>query len=139
MRPLPIPVSDVHCASTELKRTSRVYCRPKYLTPIAHRLCRNLGSGRFEPIGERVGLSEFGGRGMSAAFSDFDANGRVHVFLTNGNLPNFQFLNQDDARFIEDALLAGAELLGRGRPVASTGVDIGDFNDDGVADLSVTR
>jgi len=130
------PGFDRYCGDRD--RGLRVYCHPKYLTPIANRLYRNLGSGKFEAIGERVGLSEFEGRGMSATFADFDANGRMDVFVTNDNLPNFLFLNQDDGGFIEDALLAGAALLDHGRPVASMGVDVGDFDNDGVSDLSVT-
>lgn len=130
------PDFDRYCGDRD--RGLRVYCHPKYLTPIANRLYRNLGSGKFEPIGERVGLSEFAGRGMSATFADFDANGHVDVFVTNDNLPNFLFLNQEDGRFAEDALLAGTALLDHGRPVASMGVDIGDYDDDGFADLSVT-
>ena len=130
------PDFDRYCGDRE--RGLRVYCHPKYLTPVANRLYRNLGSGQFEPIGEEVGLNEFAGRGMSAAFADFDGNGRSDVFVTNDNLPNFLFLNQDDGSFTDDALLAGAALLDHGRPVASMGVDIGDFDNDGVADLSVT-
>lgn len=130
------PDFDRYCGDRE--RGLRVYCHPKYLTPIANRLYRNLGSGRFEPVEERAGLGAFAGRGMSAAFADFDGNGRVDVFVTNDNLPNFLFLNQDDGRFTEDALLAGAALLDHGRPVASMGVDVGDFDGDGLADLSVT-
>ncbi|MYG01997.1 MAG: VCBS repeat-containing protein, partial [Acidobacteriia bacterium] len=130
------PDFDRYCGDRD--RGLRVYCHPKYLTPIANRLYRNLGAGRFEPIGERVGLREFEGRGMSATFADFDANGRVDVFVTNDNLPNFLFLNQDDGRFTEDALLAGTALLDPGRPVASMGVDVGDYDNDGFADLSVT-
>ncbi len=130
------PDFDRYCGDRE--RGLRVYCHPKYLTPIANRLYRNLGSGRFEPVEERAGLSAFAGRGMSATFADFDANGRMDVFVTNDNLPNFLFLNQDDGRLTEDALLTGAALLDHGRPVASMGVDIGDFDNDGFADLSVT-
>ena len=119
-------------------RGLRVYCHPKYLTPIANRLYRNLGGGRFAEVSEQAGLSDFRGRGMSAAFGDFDADGRQDVFVTNDNLPNFLFLNQGDGTLVEDALLAGAALLDHGRPVASMGVDVGDFDGDGVADLSVT-
>ena len=130
------PEFDRYCGDRE--RGLRVYCHPKYLTPIANRLYRNLGSGRFEPVHEQAGLSDFKGRGMSASFADFDGNGRTDVFVTNDNLPNFLFLQQDDGTFIEDALLSGAALLDHGRPVASMGVDVGDFDGDGVADLSVT-
>lgn len=127
---------DRYCG--DRKRGLRVYCHPKYLAPIANRLYRNLGDGRFEDLTDEVGLSRFRGRGMSAAFADLDGDGSQDVFVTNDNLPNFLFLNQAGQAFIEDALLAGAALLDHGRPVASMGVDIADFDGDGHFDLSVT-
>ena len=127
---------DRFCGDRE--RGVRVYCHPKYLTAIANRLYRNIGDGRFEDVTDRVGLSAHEGRGMSAAFGDFDGNGRPDIFITNDNLPNFLFLGQPDGAFIEDALLSGVALLDHGRPVASMGVDVGDFDRDGFPDLSVT-
>ena len=127
---------DRFCGDRE--RGLRVYCHPKYLTPIANRLYRNLGDGKFEDLTEQVGLVDFKGRGMSAAFADFDSNGLQDVFVTNDNLPNFLFLNQGGRELVEDALLSGVALLDHGRPVASMGVDVGDFDGDSVPDLSVT-
>ncbi len=127
---------DRYCG--DRARGLRVYCHPKYLTPIANRLYRNLGNGEFEDVSGQVGVSRFRGRGMSVAFADFDGNGWQDAFVTNDNLPNFLFLNQDGTSFIEDALLAGVALLDHGKPVASMGVDIGDYDGDGHPDLSVT-
>ena len=127
---------DRYCGDRD--RELRVYCHPKYLTPIANRLYRNLGSGRFEDVTAQTGLSNYKGRGMSAAFVDFDGDGRQEIFVTNDNLPNFLFVNQSDNTFYEDALLAGVALLDHGRPVASMGVDVGDVDGDGVADIAVT-
>lgn len=119
-------------------RGLRVYCHPKYLTPIANRLYRNLGEGRFLDVSEEAGVSDLRGRGMSVAFGDFDGNGRADAVITNDNLPNFLLLGQPDGTFLEDALLAGVALLDHGRPVASMGVDIGDVNGDGQPDVAVT-
>ena len=119
-------------------RGMRVYCHPKYLKPTANRLYRNLGSGRFEDHSKSAGLLSHKGRGMSASFADFDGNGYQDVFVTNDNLPNFMFFNQDGKTFSEDALLSGVALLDHGRPVASMGVDVGDYNNDRVLDIFVT-
>ena len=75
---------------------------------------------------------------MSASFADFDGNGYQDVFVTNDNLPNFMFFNQDGKTFLEDALLSGVALLDHGRPVASMGVDVGDYDNDRVLDIFVT-
>ena len=127
---------DRYCG--DRARGLRVYCHPKNFTPIANRLYHNLGNGEFEDVSEQVRLSSFRGRGMSVAFADFDDNGWQDAFVTNDYLPNFLFLNQDGTSFVEDALLAGVALLDQGRPVASMGVDVGDFDNDGNPDLSVT-
>ena len=127
---------DRYCG--DRARGLRVYCHPKNFTPTANRLYRNLGNGRFEDVSDQVGLSPFRGRGMSVAFADFDGNGWQDAFVTNDYLPNFLFLNQDGTSFVEDALLSGVALLDSGKPVASMGVDIGDFDNDGIPDVSVT-
>ena len=128
--------SDRYCG--DRARDLRVYCHPKNFTPTANRLYRNLGNGKFEDVSDQAGLSPFRGRGMSVAFADFDDNGWQDAFVTNDYLPNFLFLNQDGTSFVEDGLLAGVALLDQGKPVASMGVDIGDFDNDGDPDLSVT-
>ena len=130
------PAFDRFCG--DRARNLRVYCHPKNFTPTSNRLYRNLGRGEFEDVTDDVGLSPFRGRGMSVAFADFDGNGWQDAFVTNDYLPNFLFLNRDGTHFVEDALLGGAALLDHGRPVASMGVDIGDYDDDGDADLAVT-
>lgn len=127
---------DRYCG--DRARGLRVYCHPKNFTPTANRLYRNHGNGRFEDVSDQIGLSPFRGRGMSVAFADFDGNGWQDAFVTNDYLPNFLFLNQDGTSFVEDALLAGVALLDSGKPVASMGVDIGDFDNDGIPDVSVT-
>ncbi len=116
----------------------RVYCHPKYFAPIANRLYRNLGGGRFADVSAAAGIAARKGRGMSAAFADYDDDGFLDVFVTNDNLPNFLFRNDGGGAFEEDALLGGAALLDHGKPVASMGADFRDYDNDGRPDIHVT-
>ena len=119
-------------------RKLRIYCHPKYYAPRPNQLYRNLGNGRFEDATVSSGVSAYAGRGMSIAFADYDADGRVDVFVANDNLPNFLFRNLGGGKFQETALLAGVALLDSGKAVASMGTDFRDVDNDGRPDLIVT-
>ena len=116
----------------------RVYCHPRYYDPRPNQLYRNLGNGKFEDVTISSGLSKHLGRGMSIAFADYDADGRLDAFVTNDNLPNFLFHNLGKGKFEEVALLSGVALLDSGKPIASMGTDFRDYDNDGKPDIVVT-
>lgn len=127
---------DTFCG--DARRGLRAYCDPMQLTPIANRLYRNAGGGRFEDVSEATGVSRHRGRGMSVAFADADGDGRIDAFVTNDNLPNFLFLNRPGGAFEEAGMLSGVALLEHGNPVASMGADFRDYDNDGLPDVAVT-
>lgn len=118
--------------------TPRIYCHPKYYEPRPNQLYRNLGGGKFADVSASSGIAAHLGRGMSIAFADYDADGRMDAFVTNDNLPNFLFHNLGKGKFEETALLGGVALLDHGKPVASMGTDFRDFDNDGRPDVVVT-
>jgi len=75
---------------------------------------------------------------MSAAFADFDHDGRLDVFVTNDAMPNFLFRNNGDGTFTDTALLAGVSVPDTGRPTSSMGVDAQDYDNDGWEDIHFT-
>ena len=127
---------DTFCGDAQ--RGLRAYCDPMQLTPIANRLYRNVGGGRFEEASEPTGISIHPGRGMSVAFADADGDGRIDALVTNDNLPNFLFLNRPGGVFEEAGMFSGTALLQHGDPVASMGVDFRDYDNDGLPDVTVT-
>ncbi|MDE0127464.1 MAG: CRTAC1 family protein [Bryobacterales bacterium] len=127
---------DTFCGDAE--RGLRAYCDPMQLTPIANRLYRNLGRGRFVEVSEGTGVSDHPGRGMSVAFADADGDGLIDALVTNDNLPNFLFLNRAGGEFEEAGMFSGTALLQHGDPVASMGVDFRDYDNDGLPDVAVT-
>ncbi len=116
----------------------RVYCHPRYYDPRPNQLYRNLGNGKFADVSVSSGIAAHRGRGMSIAFADYDADGRLDAFVTNDNLPNFLFRNLGNGKFEEVALLAGVAMVDSGKPVASMGADFRDIDHDGRPDLVFT-
>jgi hypothetical protein len=119
-------------------RGIRVYCHPKWFTPIPLSLYRNRGDGTFEDVSARSGVAGHKGRGMAAAFGDFDQDGYVDFYVTNDKLPSFLFRNRGNGTFSETGLLAGAALPDHGQEVSAMGVDARDYDNDGLVDLHVT-
>jgi enediyne biosynthesis protein E4 len=119
-------------------RGVQIYCDPRVFKGLPNRLYRNRGDGTFEDVSEKAGLLSHVGKGMSAAFADFNHDGRLDVFITNDTVPNFLFRNNGDGTFTEDALMAGVSVTGSGRPISSMGTDAQDYDNDGWPDIHMT-
>jgi len=130
------PAYDRYCG--DAGRGIRVYCHPRYFEGLPSTLYRNRGDGTFEDVSKKAGITAHAGRGMSAAFADYDGDGFPDVIVTNDNMPNFLFHNRGNGTFEETALLAGVALPDNGKAVASMGVDFRDYDNDGLPDISVT-
>jgi enediyne biosynthesis protein E4 len=127
---------DRFCGDSD--RKIRVYCHPRYLTPIANRLYHNRGDGTFEDVSVKSGVAAFKGRGMGLAFADYDGDGRMDAFVTNDKMPNFLFHNLGGGKFEEVALEAGVALPDHGKAVSSMGADFRDYDNDGLPDIAST-
>ncbi len=119
-------------------RGVQIYCDPRVFRGLPNRLYRNKGDGTFEDVTAKAGLLSHIGKGMSAAFADFNHDGRLDVFVTNDTVPNFLFRNNGDGTFTEDALMAGVSVNGSGRPISSMGTDAQDYDNDGWPDIHMT-
>jgi hypothetical protein len=130
------PADDRYCG--DAARGIRIYCHPKYFTPLANSLYRNRGDGTFEDVTAKAGIAKFAGRGMSVAFADYDGDGWPDVFVTNDNMSNFLFHNRGNGTFEEVGLAAGAALRDDGKPVAAMGAEFKDYDNDGHPDIVFT-
>jgi hypothetical protein len=130
--------ADANRYCGDQSRGIRIYCHPRFFEGLPNRLYRNRGDGTFEDVSARTGLLSHVGKGMSAAFADFDRDGRTDVFVTNDAVPNFLFRNKADGTFAETALLAGVSVPASGRPVSGMGTDAADYDNDGWEDIHLT-
>ncbi|MCY3790566.1 MAG: VCBS repeat-containing protein, partial [Gemmatimonadetes bacterium] len=124
--------SNIQCQRGVL----RFYCEPSTYAPIGDVLYRNEGR-RFVDVTKRMGIRAVG-RGLGVAFADSDLDGDTDIYVANDGTPNFLYENQG-TRFVEIGLRAGVQYNEDGHAEAGMGVDFGDFDNDGYADLFVTN
>ncbi len=117
----------------------RHYCDPNVYNGVPDVLYRNNGDGTFTDISREAGISQKEGKGLGVVFTDYDADGRVDIYVANDLVPNFLFHNTGGGVFEEVALWAGVAVGGDGRPLSGMGTDMGDINADGLPDAVVTN
>ncbi len=118
------------------------YCGPLSQPAQADRLLRNLGDGTFVDATVSSGLGADtveAGTALGAAADDFNGDGLVDLYVANDQMANHLWLNQGDGTFIEDAVFAGAAFDRDGRPQASMGVAVGDFDGNGSPDIFLSH
>ncbi|MFN0243143.1 MAG: CRTAC1 family protein [Planctomycetota bacterium] len=116
----------------------RAYCHPDHYRGLEDRYWRNTGDGTFEDATAAAGLADANGKGLCAAASDFDGDGRVDVYVANDSTENRLYRNVGDGTFEDATLLSGTGLDRFGNTEASMGVAVGDVDLDLDMDLFVT-
>lgn len=129
------PERDVACYSPAGVRD---LCGPSAYPGTTCRFFQNGGDGRFEDWTDRVGIrGEVRGLGVVAA--DLDSDGWVDFYVASDETPNQLYLGGPDLPWKENAAASGVALSEWGRPEGSMGVDVGDFDGNGLPDLFVTN
>ncbi len=108
-----------------------------------NRLYRNVdGLGNFEDVTDEAGVRD-GYWGWGSCFADFDNDGYLDLFHTNGmeeygerylEDPSRLFMSNGDGTFTEQSEAAGILHTGQGRGIACV-----DFNNDGKLDIFIAN
>ncbi|MDB5391798.1 MAG: UnbV [Planctomycetaceae bacterium] len=109
-------------------------CGPKHYRPLSDRLFLSRGDGTFEDGTMSAGLVA-GGKGLGVVLGDFDLDNDLDLYVANDTTENFLYLNRGNGQFDEVGVLKGVALDDDGRPTGSMGVDLADFDGDGLPDL----
>ncbi|MFQ5490178.1 MAG: CRTAC1 family protein, partial [Phycisphaerae bacterium] len=77
------------------------------------------------------------GRAMGVAAVDYDEDGFADIFVSNDAMENFLFHNEGDGTFENQAWLAGVAFGQSGEATAAMGVEVADYDGDGLFDVFV--
>jgi hypothetical protein len=109
----------------------RGYCGPDAYKPLAPKLYRNLGGGKFEDASTRAGLNDPTDKAMGVAVVDYNMDGWPDLFIGSDRVPAKLYRNDGRGRFVEDGLRAGVALSENGAARANMGADAADYDRSG--------
>lgn len=127
---------DIWCG--EHTEGHRSYCHPDVFEPIAPLVYHNDGNGHFTEIAAKSGLDR-PAKGLGVSIGDFDGDGKIDVAIANDSMVEYLYRNKGDGTFEEIGMPAEIAVDGEGRTYAGMGIDLQDFNNDGLPDLIITN
>ncbi len=120
------------------RRGHREICSPGRYQGADDRLFRNRGDGTLEDITTLAGI-ESAGNGLGVVAADFNSDNWIDLYVANDETNNRLYLGQPDSMFAETGMPAGVATNQYGMHDGSMGIDLGDYDDDGDADLWTTN
>ena len=127
--------NDPVCGSS---RHQRDVCSPTQFNAVPHRFFLGNGDGTFRDASQEVGLVE-GGKGLGVVAADVDLDGHLDFYVTNDTTPNLLYHNDGHGHLQEIGLISGTAFSDTATADGSMGVDLGDYNLDGLPDLWVAN
>ena len=128
-----------HAQSCDFMGT-KLSCGPLGMQGETDHLFHNNGDGTFTDVSTAAGVSDPKGYyGFASTFVDVDDDGWVDLLVANDSRPNYLYRNRHNGTFEEVGYLSGFALTEDGRPMASMGIAVGDYNRDGRVDFYVSN
>ena len=133
-----LPVAEVNGVRNGfcMFRAAPVACGPRGLKGEADHLFHNNGDGTFTDVSEKAGVADRPGYyGLGAVFADVNNDGRPDLLVGNDSTPDYLYLNNGDGTFRDVSYESGFAVSGEGKEVASMGLAVGDYENNGRLDV----
>jgi enediyne biosynthesis protein E4 len=133
---LPAFGSMVNCQYHGIK----VQCGPRGLPGSPDNLYHNNGNGTFTDVSKQAGVDDPQGRlGLTAVWSDFNADGKLDLFVANDGSGNYLYRNDGNGHFTDVGFQSGVALDENGNALANMGVALGDYLHTGRFSIFITH
>lgn len=132
------PDSKQYC---ELSPGVKSGCPPREYPAEYGEIWHNDGDGKLSLVpNDQSGMNEKDSHGICLviAFTDLNRDNRMDFYLGNDGTPAEFMKNLGDMKFLNDGSGVGLAMGRDFKPMAAMGADWGDFNRDGLLDLTVT-
>ncbi len=123
--------------SCSLDGKSKSYCTPELYKGQSATLFHNKGSGIFEDVTRKAGLSDAKSKALGVVMVDYDDDGWMDLLVTNDTQPNKLYHNNHDGSFTDEAFAAGVAFSEAGKARAGMGADAADYDASGRASLLI--
>jgi hypothetical protein len=121
-------------------RGEPVMCGPKNIQGEPDHLFHNNGDGTFTDVSVKAGVADADNRyyGLTPLFVDVNDDGRPDLVVLNDSTLSYLYVNRGNGTFENVSYTSGFGLNEDGREVASMGLAVGDYLNNGRLDFAVT-
>ena len=111
-------------------------CGPRGLPGEPDHLFHNNGDGTFTDVSVKAGVADTNKYyGFTSIFVDLNGDGKPDLLVANDSVANYLYINKGDGTFEDDSYVSGFAVNKDGREVASMGLGVGDYMNNGLLDI----
>lgn len=111
-------------------------CGPRGLQGEPDHLFHNNGDGTFTDVSVKAGVSDPNNYyGFTSIFVDLNDDGKPDLLVANDSVPSYLYINKGNGTFEDDSYVSGFAVNKDGREVASMGLAVGDYMNNGLLDI----